>query len=230
MDAKESQTVLRSPRSAFLLRCFRGVSLVIFFAFFVFGLVIYPTLYFVTFTHWGVTLTLIYFVLVNLSYFLSGLETTISAFFLIIWASNWVITLIFWIYLFPYVPTDQIGDLVPAHSLPLIASIIEYLVNRLPFSRKYYIFSVGTFLVYAALVLAPFTLVQETVYPGVTFTNVTTYILLIAILVICAAALEIGRIVKVKYLGIRKSIKANNSVAKSEHLLGPAEIEQSSYT
>ena len=215
MDASSitlMQSLSTSSRFPLILRISRLISLLLLAFLFLVTIVLVPEIYFLFYTDWGLLITVIYFFLANLSYFISGLDKILCALFLVIWTSNWMITLIFWIYLAPSFTPEYLPIFTPAHTLPFLASITEYLLNKLPFIRKYYVFSFGVFFLYAGLVLGPFTLTYGTLYPGVTFTNAITYLLFIAVLIIYAVSLEIGRSVKIKYFGVDRTF--NNSSAE----------------
>ena len=227
INIPESQSIAKSSSYPTVLKYSRGISLLTLFGLFLYGLINSPKVFFVYMTDWGVTLTLVYFLLALLQYFVSGLEKAVIAFFLVIWGINWVITLIFWLYLFPGSPSsDHLGGDIPFHSIPLIASIIEYLLNKIPFIRKYYVLSIAAFLLYASFVLIPYTLTQKIVYTGVTFTNAISYILLVVVLVIYSAALEIGRIVKIRWFGVAKQLSKTGGVVGGEYLMADTSKEQ----
>ena len=220
MDTSATITIQFSSKSSsfpLVLRVSRVIFLLSLTFLFLFTLALIPEIYFLYYTDWGLFLSVIYFFLANLSYSISGLDKILSALFLVIWTSNWVITLIFWIYLLPSISPEDLAGFVPAHTLPILASVTEYLLNQLPFIRKYYVFSVGIFLVYGCLVLGPYTLTHDIVYPGITFTNANTYLLLLAILSIYAVSLEVGRIIKIQYFGVGRVL--NNRTTGRELLM-----------
>lgn len=197
----EDEITSSSSPFPFALRCFRGFSAVILAVLFIYYLVDYNEYYFVYFTYWGVAMTLIFFLLSILSYFIPRLDKSIKIGFHIIWGANWVITLVFWIYIFPNetgVRTNLLVSNFLNHSLPLILTIIEYILNRIIFMRKFYIFPMGVFTIYACFVLAPYTVNQSVVYAGITFLNGITYILFVAIVLVYVIFLEIARLIKTR--------------------------------
>lgn len=151
--------------------------------------------YFCFFTNWGMLLTAIYFLLSILSYYSNSKSLQYTQ-FLVIWAFNWPITLAYWGYLFPVQGTSTPIKSSITHGMPLILTLIEFAQYKITVNRRDFIFPLSLLLGYLVLILAPYTLLSEPLYTGVTFHNALSYILCSGILLTAYLFLELLKLCK----------------------------------
>lgn len=195
----EELIVVKRTKLAMALRVFRGFSFAALFALFISYLIYNNKYYFLYFTNWGVTLTMSFFAVANLNYFMKTLEVVENILFLVIWGCNWCITLTFWTYLFPLTPHEDLLSSTLNHTIPFLLTIIDYYLNNIPFIRKYYFIVIGVSMIYLFCILVPYSVDQSTIYTGITFTNFISYIFILTILIIYISSLELGRLIKIRF-------------------------------
>ena len=154
-----------------------------------------PT-YLAYFTNWGLTLTLIYFMLASLSYFAPIFDKAACIQFQIIWVFNWCITLAFWLYLFPKHTYISLFRASTTHSIPLILTMIDYTFNQIKFIRIQFVFPIGTLILYFFCILMPYTLENEPIYSGINFHNFISFAMSIGVFITAYASLEVGKLFK----------------------------------
>ena len=127
------------------------------------------------------------------------LSKPVYVLFHIIWTFNWTISIAFWGYLFPV--TSSFDDYYRAsftHSLPLMLTICDFLLNNIVINRHQYIFALGTLFVYLCGVLLPYTLSVQEVYIGISFENALSFGILVGLLIVAVLSLEAGRYARAK--------------------------------
>lgn len=153
--------------------------------------------YFIYFTDWGMFLTSVYFLISLLSYWIP-IEAVVTSNFLVIWVFNWLITLAFWGYLYPVEGSSDIVRSSITHSVPLLATLIEYLQVKINIARLDYVYPLGVLMGYLFLVLVPYTLAVRPIYTGIDFQSVFSVMFCTALFWIAVVFLEIVSIGKEK--------------------------------
>lgn len=150
-------------------------------------------------TNWGLYLTFWYYFAAALSYQSRRLKQVCYVFFEVLWPINVVITLAFWLYIFPAIyPDDYLAIDLPTHTFPVTCTMTEFFISKIVFIRAHYIYPLSTLSIYLLLILLPYSLSQGPIYPGITFKNYITFIVIFGILVLLFISLESGRFLKIK--------------------------------
>lgn len=158
--------------------------------------------YFVYLTNWGLFLTSFYFLCAVLSYYFIE-EVVLRNLFLVIWAFNWLITLVYWGYLYPTEGSSGLFRSSLTHSVPLMVTLIEYLQSQVVFERGHYIFPMSGLLAYLLLVLVPYTLTFRPIYAGIDFRGMFSVIFCLCMFIVTLIALElviIHKDIKIKHI------------------------------
>ena len=151
--------------------------------------------YYFYFTNWGLLLSSIYFFLTLLSY-KKNVARVQQIFFLIIWAFNWSITSAYWGYLFPIAGSKTIVRSSIIHSVPLILTLIEFLVYNIKVKRIDFIYPMCCLLFYQLCLLMPFTLLVRPLYSEITFDSILSFGICIGLLLVAYIMLEVLKLFK----------------------------------
>lgn len=185
-----------------LLKVSRSVSLVIMLYVFLSHLISYPVLFFTYMTSWGATSTMVFFALAVLTMKVPALDKVVFVMHSLVWSLEWVITVYFWGAIAPVVgvSADQIIEQLEVHGVPLLLILFDFVWNRVQIFRQYYLIVWSFILIYTVSVNLPVALEVHAVYPGMTYTNVFTYLAMLGIFLLSLVSLELGRLVKNKQL------------------------------
>lgn len=186
----------------------------------IWGFVAGAKTYFIYLTDWGITITMLYFILASLSYYKKSLMPYAYILFETIWPLECGITILYWTLVAPFSTIDFYRSPF-VHILPFMTLLCDFLLNRVIFLRKHYKYFLIINLVYTLGVNLPYTLAVADVYPMMNYKNAFTYISATVAFIVEISALEIGLRIKRCQLASKKSqnyemndglIKADESV------------------
>ena len=170
----------------------------------------YPQTFFLFLSFWGVFLTFFYYFLSSLSYKFFVLKPYSYLLFEVIWPINFIITLIFWCYLFPMtIGSYAIIDDLSVHGVPILLTILEFSLNKVLIYRPHVLLSFVVLLCYLFFVLLPYTLFVEVLYPGITFKNLISYGLFVVLIGILFASIETARFIRLKLCNEVSTLQEN---------------------
>lgn len=178
-----------------LLRCFRyttaTVLAVIFICLLSFSLVTWV----IYLTSWGVILTLLYFTTVSLSYHMSIPKRYSKGLLAGAWGLNYGITIIYWFYVYPRIEVNLFISMA-LHLFPVLVTLIDYAFSRFNITRSNYFIPFGLLASYSILNFV-YTLTQKIeIYPGITYTNTISYLIISGAFIIMLLMLELGKFTK----------------------------------
>lgn len=156
------------------------------------------------FTNWGIFISMVAFISILLRNKHAFIGEAAKVLFPAVWLMNVIITLFFWIVLFPLLTSNAINLMMfSQHTFPVIFASIELLLNDLVMTRKAGFHATGITLLYLILILLPYTLLAHIIYPNFSFRNLFSYFSMIGILVAYILATELGICVKTRILNSR---------------------------
>ena len=177
------------------LRYFHYSSCLILFFIFIYAIVLNPALWFIFLTNWGLLLSLIYFSTLSVQAWFPCLILTSKALSTATWGLNWIITLVFWCYIYPR-SGFGIWTGMLLHYVPLQLTVIDYWFSEILIKRQYYFVPLGVLAAYT-VVNVSFTLALGiTIYRGITYKNLISYVVIGGGTVLMFIVLEIGRCAK----------------------------------
>lgn len=158
------------------------------------------------FTNWGIFISLLTFISILLRNKHAFIGKSAEMLLPTVWLMNVIITLFFWVVLFPLLMSNVANSMMlPQHTFPIIFISIELSLNGLAMTRKAGFYATGITLLYLMLILLPYTLFVDIVYPDFSFRNLFSYLSMIGILVAYVLVTELGVCVKAKILNSRYS-------------------------
>ncbi|CAG9314575.1 unnamed protein product [Blepharisma stoltei] len=167
---------------------------------FLWALILTPDLFFIYLTCWGLTITMIYFIVAALSYFSTKLTKVAYILFETIWAIESCITVMYWTAVAPLSSIDVLQTIFH-HVVPIITLTFDFCLNRVEFIRKHMVFPLGISIIYLLCVNMPYALEVEEVYPLMSFRNVWSYLMILGALIVEVIAFE-GALQLKRKLGI----------------------------
>ena len=145
--------------------------------------------FFLYLTLWGVTFTWAMFGLILLHYQVPKFSKLLSLAIPSLWIVNAFITLYYWTMLSATLSDDDVLYLIMNildHSVPLIANSMEVFMDNTRVSKIHTLSAMAFLLVYLLCVNMPYTLAEEEIYRGITYTNAFTYIILVVAMLLAA--------------------------------------------
>ena len=166
-------------------------------------------------TYWSVFLTFIHYFLACLSYQSKSVKPICCVSFEIVWPLNVLVTILYWCYLFPYnLHEKYLGQNILANIFPVICTGVEFYLSKIKFSRRMYLYPTVLLIMYFFVVLLPYTLLMEVVYPEITFQNYITYLGILGVMILLFAILEISRFIQVKSCKSSNEIEVDQIIQK----------------
>ncbi|CAG9311693.1 unnamed protein product [Blepharisma stoltei] len=158
------------------------------FAFFLIGIHAVSYRYLQWLTHWGVTLTLSFFFLK-----LANKHRQADLVYQIVLPIEATLTFTYWSFVFPSYTLEQRPPLIyniSVHILQFLFLMFDFSYNKIQFHRKNMIFPIVLMMLYGLLNFIV-TMIDEPIYPTLTFTDIKSLLFMIFACVMLVCAFEL---------------------------------------
>mmetsp|Transcript_23101 Transcript_23101/g.22887 ORF Transcript_23101/g.22887 Transcript_23101/m.22887 type:complete len:199 (+) Transcript_23101:33-629(+) len=157
-------------------------------AFFLIGIAATSYRYLQWLTHWGVTLTLTYFMLK-----LANKHHKANLIFQIVLPIEATLTFTYWSFVFPSYTLEQRPPLIyniSVHILQFLFLMFDFSYNKIQFKRQNLLYPIVLMLLYGLLNFVV-TMIDEPIYPTLTFTDIKSLLFMIFACVMLVCAFEV---------------------------------------
>ncbi|CAG9321538.1 unnamed protein product [Blepharisma stoltei] len=184
----------------------------------VWGVYLSTYLFFIYFTNWGLTCIAIFYIISVLSIRIKKLEPSVRILFETSWALEWCVSIVYWSAVAPADRLDVMSAIL-AHTVPLCTLLIDFCLNEIIFVRKHIIVPISISTIYLFCVNLPYTLALKHIYPLINYTDVWTYLLIPAMLLIEIISFELALQIKRKIVKNKQERKKNSQAGRDQALM-----------